>query len=616
MYTLNETIKLLTDVADGHDQIAMSGVGDLAEWNPSERNYPLLWIVPVDTETENGQLGRTFRIGCFDRVIKGEEGQDDQHHEQEVLSDMEMVLLDFVAYFVQQDQEGFFTTRIANLVPATEQMDDRLAGYFVELTILHDWDFNKCQIPATIGSPASDVDGLTLYDFCDASVLARLTDAQNTCLTTAFGACDDATVKSSASSPLYTETVASGATLTLPKGKVRQSDGVTDILVEYQPNTSGYIFQADVCAAVPTTTVEVYSDVGLTTSITSAAWGDTVYIKVVGANITPTAYRFVTDPSSGIAGFTEQVGQSLAFTIETTGTVDIYGIATDGTGAPSNPVKFELTVNADADAVAFIEAHNTATGSFMAVVQQTAIFNFVAALKGTGTPNGSDLWTCFDTSTSEIYPYCPVSDSLATADGYQIDLIDPTVDAVLNNFTAGDITTLGVTSGTGKYLAMKRAPNTFGQDDLAVHVYPRTSSISAISMEIGSINAASWTGIGVSLWPHWSTGIAMHCNSTYSLTGTYSDGQGLLTVQRDNASTMEYYQDSVQIATTAFASSAPISQTFYGHATQLTTGVAYEGTNQLALLAATCSMTANERADWFFAVDQYQTQVITGGRNV
>ena len=144
----------------------------------------------------------------------------------------------------------------------------------------------------------------------------------------------------------------------------------------------------------------------------------------------------------------------------------------------------------------------------------------------------------------------------------------------------------------------------------------RTSSTSGIKMEIGSINSTTWSGIGVSLWPRWSSGIAMHCNSSYALTGTYSDGQGLLSVQRDNSTTMEFYQDSIQIGTAARTSSAPISQTFYGHATQLTTGVGYEGDNQLALIAATCSMDANERADWFFAVDQYQTQVITGGRNV
>lgn len=249
MYTLNETIKLLTDVADGHDQIAMSGVGDLAEWNPTERNYPLLWIVPLDTETEEGKLGRTFRVGCFDRVIKGEEGQDNQYHEQEVLSDMEMVLLDFVAYFVQQDQEGFFTTRIANLTPATEQMDDRLAGYFVELTILHDWDFNKCQIPATIGSPASGVDGLTLYDFCDTSVFNRLTDAQKACLTTELCTpCEDATVQNNAT-PTWSEDIPSGDTYTLPQAKILDSDGTTTVLADYIPAADGFMFTASACSS-------------------------------------------------------------------------------------------------------------------------------------------------------------------------------------------------------------------------------------------------------------------------------------------------------------------------------------------------------------------------------
>ncbi len=270
MYTLNETIKLLTDVADGHDQIAARGVGNLAEWNPSERTYPLLWIVPLDTSTEDGRLGRTFRIGCLDRVLMGEEGQDNEHHEQEVLSDMECVLLDFVAYFVQQDQEEFFTTRIANLEPVTETLDDRLAGYFVELTILHDWTFDKCQIPATIGSPASSVDGITLYDFCDDSVFNRLTDDQKTCLTTQLcGTCDDATVQNHDSSPTWSQTIASGGSYTLPQAKMLDSDGTTTVLADYIPNTQGFMFTATACggASIPAT-INGGADVGYGEALT------------------------------------------------------------------------------------------------------------------------------------------------------------------------------------------------------------------------------------------------------------------------------------------------------------------------------------------------------------
>jgi hypothetical protein len=38
----------------------------------------------------------------FGRVIVGEEGQDDDASEIEVLSDMQLILLDFLNYFHQQ----------------------------------------------------------------------------------------------------------------------------------------------------------------------------------------------------------------------------------------------------------------------------------------------------------------------------------------------------------------------------------------------------------------------------------------------------------------------------------------------------------------------------------
>ena len=430
MYTLNETIKLLTDVADGHDQIAARGVGDIAEWSPTERSYPLLWIVPIDTETEDGKLGRTFRVGCFDRVLKGEEGQDNQYHEQEVLSDMELVLLDFVAYFVQQDQEGFFTTRIANLVSATEQLDDRLAGYFVELTIYHDWDFNKCQIPATIGSPASSVDGITLNDFCDDSVFNRLTDAQKTCLIAQLcGDADPATLEINGTEiadipsgdtrdqevhntdgtdvgsnnsgewvvgdstlringtpvigipatetrdqPVHddegqdigslsgTDWVVADATVqdnvtptwsygiqpedtyTLPQGKMLDSDGSTTVLADYKPSANGFMFTATPAASVPSVVLTVYEDAGFVTPITEAKFGDTVYVKAVASNITPTEYVFsacntyeskpiymgANDNTSWVVGLAD----TLEFEVRTTDgvntTADTYSVDVDG----------------------------------------------------------------------------------------------------------------------------------------------------------------------------------------------------------------------------------------------------------------------------------------------
>ena len=48
-----------------------------------------------------------------------------------------------------------------------------------------------------------------------------------------------------------------------------------------------------------TLTIGVFSDVGLTTPITSADFGDTVYINLTTSIAAPTEYRFLIFESSG-----------------------------------------------------------------------------------------------------------------------------------------------------------------------------------------------------------------------------------------------------------------------------------------------------------------------------
>ena len=291
MLTLNEIQKLLTDFATDHDQIASSGTGNAAELNPNEREYPLLWISYLESSSDDGIKSDTFRIGILDRVNAGEEGDDDQHHELEVLSDTQLIAFDLLHYFVQGHQTEYYSAKASNLLPATEQFNDRIAGHFLDLTISQNWDFSKCQIPATFGSPASSVDNLSLYDFCDASVISRLTSAQRTCLEAEFaGSCDSATLLingasvstiasggtrdqevhngdgddvgslvgsewrvaastvRNSSTPTYSTTVEAEDTLTLAKAKIVDSDGITEHLVNYLPNTSGTMFTAATCA--------------------------------------------------------------------------------------------------------------------------------------------------------------------------------------------------------------------------------------------------------------------------------------------------------------------------------------------------------------------------------
>jgi hypothetical protein len=196
LLTLNQIISQITDLANAHYQIAEVGTGTLAELQSKpDRLYPLLWL-----SNEGGSLDQNYKIDnirltMFGRVIAGEEGQDDDASELEVLSDMQLILLDFLNYFHQQHGQEYVTDKAATLEHFTERTNDRTAGYSCVLELKQFYDWNKCQIPQSGASIPPSVDGLTLYDFCDQATIDRLTSTQIACLEAEFGNCADATVQ-------------------------------------------------------------------------------------------------------------------------------------------------------------------------------------------------------------------------------------------------------------------------------------------------------------------------------------------------------------------------------------------------------------------------------------
>jgi hypothetical protein len=213
LLTLNQVISQITTLAAAHNQIAASGVGDFAEWQAEERNYPLLWVFHETTSVGNRELVFSIRLICADRVIVGEEGEDTDGMEQEVLSDTMLILLDFLSYFMQQHSQSYTVVPSATIDPYTERLNDRLAMNSTIIQIRQPFTWDACQIPQTGATIPPSVDGLTLYDFCDPSVIARLTPAQVVCLEAEYGVtCLDGTVTQNGS-PFFT--VASGATYPL-----------------------------------------------------------------------------------------------------------------------------------------------------------------------------------------------------------------------------------------------------------------------------------------------------------------------------------------------------------------------------------------------------------------
>ena len=220
LLTLNQVISQITTLGAAHLQIQSTGVGDFAEWQALERAYPLLWVFHETTSIGDRELVYSIRLVCADRVITGEEGDDTAGMEQEVLSDTLLILLDFLAYFQQQHAQSYKVITSASIDPFTERFNDRVAGNSVLIQIRQPFTWDACQIPQTGATIPPSVDGLTLYDFCDPSVIARLTPSQVACLEAEYGV--DATVTQNGNAFF---TVPAGATYPL----VTKLDGANSL---------------------------------------------------------------------------------------------------------------------------------------------------------------------------------------------------------------------------------------------------------------------------------------------------------------------------------------------------------------------------------------------------
>jgi hypothetical protein len=197
LLTLNQIHAQIVALANAHYQIAEVGMGTIAELQGKpDRLYPLLWLSNEGGSLEDNYKVDNIRLTMFGRVIVGEEGQDDDASEIEVLSDMQLILLDFLNYFHQQHGQEYVTDKAATLEHFTERTNDRTAGYSCVLELKQFYDWNKCNIPQSGAVIPPTIDGLTLYDFCDQSVIDRLTATQVACLEAELcGTCADATVQ-------------------------------------------------------------------------------------------------------------------------------------------------------------------------------------------------------------------------------------------------------------------------------------------------------------------------------------------------------------------------------------------------------------------------------------
>ena len=603
MLTLNQIIDQIKTLANAHYQIAEVGVGTIAELQSKpDREYPLLWLSNEGGTLDNNYKVDNIRLTMFGRVTVGDEGQDDDASELEVLSDMQLILLDFLNYFHQNHGQDYVTDKSNTLEHFTERTNDRTAGYSTVLELKQFYDWSKCKIPQSGASIPPTVDGLTLYDFCDADVIARLTSTQIACLEAELcGACADATVQLNGST---IGTVVSGAT------------GDFDVTQDGSPVGSWNGSEWIIPSCTPSASVSVALD------DTTPEYDQTVQITATATGITATSYIFYLPTREGYQTV-QQASNVYNWTCRAVGAFSVQVAATDGSSAGIG--EESGTQSGDVNASAIIAAHNTVTGNTMGSVQQAAVLNAVLRLKGAIGTFNVRIWDTAISQGWEWLPYIPINDSTANALAYSVEFFDPSTTVTLNNFVSGDFSVDGLVGGLGKFIEKKHAPDDYPQNDAFGFTYINTYNSGGIAfgstdladplgnpgnsfffknLQFGTVQAAANDIRRSQINPTNETGA--------------NDTEGLCGVWR----LQPYYTQGIigcalrETEGTLPNSTTPASNKFYGHASNSSGGVTRESSDRICGIIVGQANNLQTLSQVKYVVETFQEEIITGGRNV
>jgi hypothetical protein len=185
-------------------------------------------------------------------------------------------------------------------------------------------------------------------------------------------------------------------------------------------------------------------------------------------------------------------------------------------------------------------------------------------------------------------------------------LIDQSTNLTFINFVSGDFTPQGLTGGSGKKASTVQATNRFLTSQTGHHVYCRTSSSADLCM-MGDSYAS------LQLWlrtPALSAYVSL--NTSGGGTIAVADTLGLASISQIFGEGTKLRKRGVVIGTLSAGGTVSSNEIFLHCA-----GSTYFDTRQAAgFCLGFTPLTANEWADWEELWTRYQTNVITGGRQV
>jgi len=279
---------------------------------------------------------------------------------------------------------------------------------------------------------------------------------------------------------------------------------------------------------------------------------------------------------------------------------------------------FLLMPKLDSNALAFITAHESATGVSMGGVQKNAINNLFLRLKGIiPNPNGSNLYSTIS-SNSKIWIHAPSTNSVASLNGFNIELFSAASLGTFNNFVSGDALPTGLTGNTTtKYFDAGITMASFPQNSACIGVYLRGNATAFYEVG-GAYDGTSLTLLIVRNATASKYGIAVNRNLATSNFSS-ADSLGLAIAERNNSTNLHIYKAGSLVGfAPSIASVAPLG----------TRNVYFHARNNIGTAAAFCpielsgykligtALTSNQHSDFGWIIQNYNSEIITGGRQV
>jgi hypothetical protein len=145
--TLNQTVALIKEIAQAHDQINTVYFGDVWEFLAQTDNiYPATFFTLTGSSIAAKTLSLNFSFFFLDRQIQ------DESNETEVLSDQLLIAQD-VFSMLRHPNFNWDIDESVSIEFFTEDEKDYLAGVKMDIVVNYPMLTDRCQIPTNFNYP-------------------------------------------------------------------------------------------------------------------------------------------------------------------------------------------------------------------------------------------------------------------------------------------------------------------------------------------------------------------------------------------------------------------------------------------------------------------------------